>query len=54
MLCYAATLAVNAWLIEALAPALSGHRIAAQALLTAPMAVFSYLVMAKLVFRPAR
>ena len=54
LLCYLATLALNAWLIDSLAPALGGHRIAAQALLTAPMAVFSYLVMAKLVFRPAR
>ena len=53
VLCYAATLAINAWLIDGLAPVV-GNRIAAQALLTAPMAVFSYVVMAKLVFRPGR
>lgn len=51
VLCYVVTLAANAWLIDGLAP-LVGNRIAAQALLTAPMAVCSYMMMAKLVFGP--
>ena len=54
VLCYVATLAINAWLIDRLAPVVGGNRIVAQALLTAPMAMLSYLVMVKLVFRPGR
>ena len=50
LLCYLATLLINAWLIAWLAPVVES-RIVAQALLTVPMALISYIVMAKLVFR---
>ena len=50
LLCYAAVLGINAGLIDLLAPIVD-NRIIAQAILTAPMALFSYLLMTKFVFR---
>jgi putative flippase GtrA len=52
VLCYVAVLTLNTFLLGWLA-ALAGDRILAQALLTLPMAVMSYLVMSHWVFRGA-
>lgn len=50
VLCYVTVLALNTALLGWLAP-LAGNRILAQALLTLPMAVLSYLIMSRWVFR---